>query len=438
MKGNITRRFGIGAAAVTATALALTGCAGGGAAAPTDNAPTLSEEPVTISLTWWGGDARAEQTQAVIDEFEKEYPNITVEPQYTDWNGYWDQLATTTAAGDMPDVVQMDELYLASYGARGALYDLSGLGINTSEIAKEALGTGKLGDAQYALPIGVGVVAVVANADIFEEYGIELPDDETWTWDDYAEIAQEISDKSGGAVLGSAAIGGLDAGSVKYWARSAGNEVFNEENEVTLDPEALADMWQFQLDMIASGASQNGDQIFESQAAGISGGAIATGKVGLGTAYNTQITALQTANGGDLRLLKLPEPDKVNPNSYKPSMFWAAAGSSKHPAEAALLIDFLLNSDAAAEIIKTERGIPANAAIRELITPELSATDQLAVEYQDRVEPGAAPPVTPNGASGIEAILQRYTQQVLAGQSKPLDAANSFIAELQGEIDAAN
>lgn len=433
MKSTFLRRVGIAAAAAASTALVLSGCAAGAA-----EEPNLSDEPVTIGITWWGGDARAEQTQAAIAAFEEEHPNITVEPQFTDWTGYWDQLATATAAGDSADVIQMDELYLASYGARGALADFADLDVDTSEIAEEALGTGQLSGTQYALPIGVAVFSIVANADLFEQYGVELPDDETWTWDDYAEISAELSEKSGGAIKGSGAIGGLDAGSLKYWARSADNEVFNEDNEVTLDPDALADMWQYQLDLINSGASQAGDAIFEGQAAGISGGPLATNKVALGIAYNTQITALQAANGGDLRLLKLPEPEDVDPNSYKPSMYWAVSATSEHPAEAALLVDYLLNSEAAAEIIGTERGIPANAAIRDFLADSLTPTDAAAVEYQDRVTPGTSPVVTPNGASGIEAILQRYTQEVLAGQTSPDDAADAFIAELQAEIDAAN
>jgi multiple sugar transport system substrate-binding protein len=119
-------------------------------------------------------------------------------------------------------------------------------------------------------------------------------------------------------------------------------------------------------------------------------------------------------------------------------MYWSVSGKSEHPAEAALLVDFLLNSESAAGIIGTERGIPANAAIRDFLADGLSDTDAAAVAYQDRVTPGTAPVVTPNGASGIEGILQRYTQQVLAGQSTPEDAAEAFIAELQAEIDAAN
>ncbi len=61
---------------------------------------------------------------------------------------------------------------------------------------------------------------MIANKDIFDKYGVDLPDDTTWTWDDLADIANEISEKSGGAVFGAANIGGFDAGIVKYWARS--------------------------------------------------------------------------------------------------------------------------------------------------------------------------------------------------------------------------
>jgi len=434
MRGTFTRKAGIAAALAATAALALSACSGGGAA---QDGPELSDEPVTISMTWWGGDARAEQTQEAIAAFEKEYPNITVEPQYADWNGYWDQLATSTAAGESPDVIQMDELYLASYGARGALYDLSTLDIDTSEVPDEALATGKVADTQYALPIGVAVYAIVANADLFEQYGVELPDDDTWTWDDYAALANELSEKSGGAITGSAQIAGFDAGSLKYWARAAGEEVFDEDNQVSVSPETIADMWQYELDLIASGGMQQPSAIVESQAAGISGGALATSKVALGTAYNTQVTALTDASGADLRLLKLPEPKSIHPNSYKPSMYWSVSGKSEHPAEAALLVDFLLDSEAAADIIGTERGIPANQAILDHLGDSLSPTDTIAVEYQDRVTPGDAPLVTPNGASGIEAILQRYTQEVLSGQTQPLDAAKAFIDELQAEIDAA-
>ncbi|GAB3601536.1 ABC transporter substrate-binding protein [Microbacterium tumbae] len=432
MKGKNLRRLGIGVAAVTTAALALSACSSNGG-----DTPELSDEPVTIRVTWWGGDARAEQTQQVIDAFEDEYPNITVEPTYADWAGYWDQLATATAAGDAADVIQMDELYLSSYGARGALADLSSLDLDLSGFPEDALATGQVAGTTYAVPIGVSVYALVANKDLFDEYGVALPDDETWTWGDLGALAQELTDKSGGEITGIGTVGGLDTGSVRYWGRSAGSELFDEEGNVTIDPQAIADMWQYQLDLTASGASQSGDEIFEGFAAGISAGPMATNKVAMSMAWHAQLTALQAANGGNLVLLKLPEPEGVDPSFYKPSMYWTVSGTSEHPAEAGLFLDYILNNEDAVSIIGTERGIPANANTLETIGDSLTPTDAAAIEYQDRVTPGTAPAVAPNGASGIEAMLQRYTQEVLAGQTEPLAAAEAFVAELQGEIDAA-
>jgi len=53
------------------------------------------------------------------------------------------------------------------------------------------------------------------------------------------------------------------------------------------------------------------------------------------------------------------------------------------------------------------------------------------------VKVGDAPAVTPNGGSGLEPMLQRYTQEVYTKKQSPEDAAKAFINELQGEIDAA-
>ena len=87
-------------------------------AAPPSTEPTLSDEPVTLSFTWWGNDARHAITEQLIAAFEAEHENITIEPQYTDWAGYWDKLATTVAAGDAPDIIQMDEKQLSTYAAQ--------------------------------------------------------------------------------------------------------------------------------------------------------------------------------------------------------------------------------------------------------------------------------------------------------------------------------
>ncbi|MEV4580509.1 hypothetical protein AB0K16_45520 [Nonomuraea jabiensis] len=45
--------------------------------------------------------------------------------------------------------------------------------------------------------------------------------------------------------------------------------------------------------------------------------------------------------------------------------------------------------------------------------------------------------MTPNGASDLEAIIKRHTEEVLFDRETPEQAARSFITELQAEIDGA-
>lgn len=423
-------RFGALALA-TVTAGSLAGCSA-------ESAPAeLSDGPVTISFTFWGGDARVQDTEEAIEAFEAAHDNITVEVQSADWTGYWDQLATQTAAGEMPDLVQMSDLYVSSYADRGALRDLEELDIDTSKIDPAVLDLGRVGGTLYGITHGTGMYALVANVDLFEKYGVELPDDDTWSWDDYAQIAQELTEKSGGEITGSDQTGGFDVHGLRYWIRSAGGELFDEDGNVAMDPEALAAMWQFELDLQESGGMLSASAITESFNAGISGNALASKQVALGVATDNQLTALEESTGSELRLLKLPEPEGVKPAFFGPTMYWSVASTSEHPAEAALLADFLANSQEAGEIIQTERGLPANGDVRAAISAELPEAAQAAIEYEESVETGDAPLVAPNGASTLETILQRYTQEVLAGQSMPLDAAEAFAAELQSEIDNA-
>ena len=36
-------------------------------------------DPITITMSWWGGDGRHEATIAAVEKFMEKYPNITVE-----------------------------------------------------------------------------------------------------------------------------------------------------------------------------------------------------------------------------------------------------------------------------------------------------------------------------------------------------------------------
>ncbi|WP_082468067.1 ABC transporter substrate-binding protein [Leifsonia sp. Leaf264] len=435
MRGK-TRARSVAAVIATgvATALVLSGCSAGGG----DEAPELSDKPVTLRFTWWGNDARTAASQEVIAAFEKEYPNITIEPQFTDWAGYWDKLATETAANDAPDIIQMDEKYIATYGDRGALLDLSTLGdaVDTSDFPDSALATGKVDDALYGVPVGLTSYSIMANPALLEKAGVEVPDDKSWTWDDLAEIGAKVSAAGGGAEWG-VAPWGFEDGGLNNWARQHGDALYTD-GEVSIKPETVSSWYQQLLDMVDDGTTPPASNIIEKQSGGLAESFTATNTAAFGPWWNSQLTALSDASGSPLQSLRVPTTDGKADGSayYKPSMYWSISSRSEHPAEAAAFVNFLANSEDAADILLTERGVPANEKIRAYIEPKLSDTDKEVVAFLDGLseDVGDAPAVTPPGGSAIEALLKQYTEQVLFKQLTPDQAAEGFIKDLKDAI----
>jgi multiple sugar transport system substrate-binding protein len=436
MHAGTTRRSVLSLAVGTAAAAALAACGDSGG----DASGEISTDPVTLRFTWWGSDARHKRTQQVIDLFTKAHPNVTVKGEFKEWNGYWDSLATTVAANDAPDIIQMDELYLSSYAERGALLDLGTAAkhLSTADFDASALETGKVDGKQYAIPTGLAAYAIVANTELLAQYKIALPDDSTWTWDDLKNLGAQVSRASGGKVHGIQSWG-FDTGGVNIWARQGGAALYGDNGDVAIPPAVLAGFWQYLLDLSKQGIAPSPSVTVERAGAALDQSGTATNTAAFGTWWNTQLPSVAEASGQNLKLLRLPGEAKAAAPAayYKPSMFWSVSARSEHPAEAALLVNFLANTAEAGDVLLTDRGLPANAKVRTAITPKLTAGDKAAAEYLAALKVGPPPRVTPKGASGIEAILKRHTEAVLFERQNPQQAATAFIKELQAEIDAA-
>ncbi|SDO32345.1 ABC transporter substrate-binding protein [Lentzea jiangxiensis] len=430
------RRGTAWAVLLSVTASLLAACGSG-----SDAGGDLTTEKVTLRFTWWGADDRHKRTQKVIDMFQRKYPNITVKGEFKEWNGYWDSLATTMAANDAPDVMQMDELYIASYAERGALLDLNEAKkhLDTSNFDQKALATGTIAGKRYGLPVGLGMYSIMVNTDLLAKYGIPVPDDTKWSWDDLKTIGEQVSKAGGGAVFGVQSPGINDAAGLSIRARQQGHAMFDADAKVVLPQEIARDYWQYVLDLSKSGAAMSPSATIEKASAGLNQSATATNTAAFGLWWNTQLTALTAASGAKLKLLRLPgETQGKAPGAYyKSSMFWSVSARSKYPAEAAAFVNFLANDEEAAKVLLTERGVPANQKIRETISGQLKDTDKAAKEYLDTVPVSDPPRITPNGASTLDTILKRHTEDVLFGRTTPDQAAASFIREVQSEVDAA-
>lgn len=393
---------------------------------------------VTIRLNWWGGDARIKATEKAVKGFEKEHPYIHVDTEYADWTGYWDKLAVQSAGGNAPDVMQMDELYLAFYGSMDALLDLNKTSkyLDLSTMDKSLKTMGQVEGKQVAAPAATSQYGVIVNNDLLDSLDLTLPDTDHWTWDEFRDFAKQVSDKSGGKIIG--AIAPDNGYGLQLWARQHGESLF-KGNTVAISPETLASFLQLPADWAKNGIEGSAERWSENTAATLNDTDFGKDKQAMMIAQATQITPYAEAAGTDnMTLVQLPQITPGERTMYlKPGMYWAISSGTQHPAEAAMLVDYLINDKNVGTILGTERGIPANNDIRKMLAKDAIGTDRTALDFVDEIQPtlGQSPSITPNGASELDKTIVRYQQDVVFGKRKALDAAKAMIAELQESID---
>src|SRR5690625_2514159 len=208
---SVSRRqfLSVAAGAAALSPLGLSACNGG------DSSGSPSEG--TLAFTWWGNPTRDKMTEEAIQAYTKANPDITIKPQVGEWDSYWDKLATQTAGNTMPDMVQMDMAYISEYGERGALLDLAEL-VHSSKLQECTVEARQGDDELVGINAGINSLYFMSNPEVFDQVGVELPDDTSWTWDDYREISAELTAKGGQQITGSAGFFGTD-NLLQIWLR---------------------------------------------------------------------------------------------------------------------------------------------------------------------------------------------------------------------------
>lgn len=155
-------------------------------------------EQVVLKYTGWGSPAEKKTTQNVIDNFEKNHPNVKVEYVHipTDYNT---KLTTLIAAGQGPDVALLDGDRALQWATEGQLMNMLDLAaddpeFNLDDIMPQTVywwDEGKACGVNGALE----VYGLMYNKDVLAEAGIEVPTkaEDAWTWDEFVEVLQKLT-----------------------------------------------------------------------------------------------------------------------------------------------------------------------------------------------------------------------------------------------------
>lgn len=408
------------AAAATVGALALTACGG-------DGPEGTADDPIELRFAWWGSDHRAQATEAIIEDFEEEYPHIRIEGEFNDWSGYTDQLATQMAGGEGPDVVQLDDEFISEYADRGSLLELTE--VDTSAMDETVVEGGQSDGVQYGIPTGVNALVMMANPDLFEEAGVEIPDDQTWTWEDFEEVAETIHEETGAYGTNNPILQAL-----RVWARQHDGHLFTEEGDFGLDADEVEEWFEYLLELIEIGALPSASEMSEEDSAVMEDSLIGTNRAALGMSWTNQLPAFSEASGTDLVPLRFPSHTgnaEDNGLWFKNTMLLGGNAGTDHPNEVQEFIDYFVNAEEAGIHNQMDRGLPINEDVRAAVIDEVEGQDLAAAELVEDLdgEITESEPLLPAGYTGISDAYVNSLQEVAFERQTPREAAEALVSE---------
>lgn len=405
------------------------------------NLPSRSNsDPDTVRIYWWGGDLRHQLTQEALGLFTDAHGDVTVKPEYSEWTGYWDKLATQTSGGSMPDLLQMDEKYIDSYGTRGALADLESLGddLDLSAMETSLLDTGRLENGTLVgAPLGTGILSVGVNTDILEESGVDVPKDTAWTWEDLLETSAKITEWASSEGRDIVGLDGFGQGGdqLAAWARQSGEQVFPRSEETLISIDTISSFLDYSKRLVDAKAVPGVSAQIEDTAAGVEQGLFGTGKSVFHLQFHTQIQTFQASSKANMTLWRLPaltsgDPQMVN----KASMYWSISSRSQSAQNAGVLMDFLLTDPGAAKALKIERGVTGFPKVQDEIEPDLNEIETICLDFARDMQKEVAPTprVTPTSGVSFSDDFTRLSQEYYFGNQSLGDAAQAILSAIQG------
>lgn len=398
------------------------------------------EEPVTIRVAWWGSDARHAAMLELIDNFMKEYPYITVEPEYQGYDGYYEKMVTSISGGTAPDLFMATANWLPDIQHEESHYlaDLAKLPVRLDTLAQSVIDSGSYKDEVLLFSAAVSGYVVYVNVDAAKTYGIDL--NKAYTWDEWMELGKSIHEQDPDAYLMTADIDVINKVLVQcYLAQlTGGNPVDAETGEIVFTKEQAEQAFQFVLDLYESNTLEPfGDgSVFTGQMEQNS--KWINGKIPVMMDTTTSISKYQASIESDLDVIAIPrnEDSLCSGVSFSGGLGFVINDKGEKEA-AALFLDYMMNTAEGALAIKGSYGYNASSVAVEALVKEgfISELSQKAVDIASRDS------FAINLISGNEELYKvraDLLQEMIYGDITPESAADDLMFMYQDILDEIN
>lgn len=397
-----------------------------------------SSDSSSLVMAWWGNQTRNERTQSILDMYTEENAGVSIDGQFSEFDDYWNKLATAAAGHSMPDIVQMDYKYLQQYVNNDLLVDLTPYiedgTIDVSNCNQDVLNSAQVDGGLYALCNGINAPALLYNKTLLDENGFTVKDN--MTMDEFIALSKEIQEKTG---YKTNLCYNQNEQFMEYVVR-ADDVVLYEDGKLggdSADPyigffklyeDGIKDGWVVDPSVFAErtiGSVEQDPLVYGSSPETMSWCSFS---------YSNQLTAIKNAapEGTEIGITTWPSSDPKKSDYLKPSQFFAISTDSKNPEEAAKILNYITNSVECNNVLLAERGIPLSSDVAEAISPNLDENTQEVIDFiYNVVEPNSSQvnPPSADGSSEVNDLINKLEEQVCYGQMTAEDAGKQLFEQ---------
>lgn len=179
----------------------LAACTGGGedGEAETGTTGATGGPAGPVTLTMWHGytDAEADSLTSLLADWNAANPDIKIEPLFVNNDKALQKLTVALQGGEPPDITYQYGSSLPQLAAAPGLVDLTTWtqqpDVNWEDFVQGARDAATFEGRVLGVPALIDNLAVVYNKTLFDDAGLEYPNDQ-WTWDDFRAAAKTLTD----------------------------------------------------------------------------------------------------------------------------------------------------------------------------------------------------------------------------------------------------
>lgn len=403
-----------------------------------ESAPAAKQQnqPVVLRMAWWGGDSRHTPTLKAMDLYHAANPNVTIQGEYSGWDGYYQKLVTQVAGGTAADLIQIDQPWLNELCSKGDVFaTLDGTNVDLTQFDANFLKNYCTYNGQLkGLPTGTNVNTFIVDVQLLKDSGIDP--NTKWTWENMVSEGKKVHQKDPKKYFSSATPDIMRFWFEVYMAQLAGCVVDNDKKVAFTEDQANQAFEYFKqwLDQcIIAPFSQTSlfYQKFYENPDWVNGNSA--------TAWDwvsSMMKDIGDRKNFETRQFPVMAGSKNSGVLMRPSQIFVVNNNSKNKAETISFMNYLFTDPAAIETLGTCRGIPSAAIGRKILTEKQYITEMTEKATNEGIAQAGEPQSVWQMNSEVMQAMQDVIDEFGFGKLTPREAAKKMISHLNETLAA--